>query len=148
LRGYEFWDDWQKTGDNWILKESIFWIHHGVELALKQLLVRKDEFLVFEDIDVAVTALATLRKKPGMKNAGVLELFEHPDGVTSVTFQKLLERCAVMINLTELAEGEPLRSKIEELSNYRNKLAHFSVKFKTGYLVLDRYSFHTTSANS
>jgi hypothetical protein len=134
LRGYEFWDDWQKTGDNWILKESIFWIHHGVELALKQLLVQKDEFLVFEDVDAAVTALATLRKKQGMKNAGVLELFEHPDGVMSVSFQKLLERCAVMLNLTELAEGEPLRSKIEELGNYRNQITHFAVKFKVGYI--------------
>lgn len=126
-RGYEMWSQWQKSQDAWLLKESIIWVHHGIELALKQLLVQTNEFLVFEDINKAVERLGILRRKKETENAGVLDLFEHDDKVTSVGFRNLIERVSIALAINELSENKPLRLKIDELTRYRNKIVHFSV---------------------
>jgi len=126
-RGYQLWSKGQQTRDIWTLKESIIWIHHGVELALKQLLVQENEFLVFERVDDAVRQLAHLRKQPNLDGAEVLDLFEHHDAVRSVSFHKLVQRAAVVLNIVELSEGSPLRSHIDDLTIYRNRLVHFLV---------------------
>jgi hypothetical protein len=127
-RGYELWNKGQQTQDVWTLKESIIWIHHGVELALKQLLVQTNEYLVFEKVDEAVRKLAHLRRQPGMSSADVLNLFDRDDTVISVGFRRLIQRTAVMLDITGLAEGAPLRTYVDELTRYRNKLVHFSVE--------------------
>ena len=127
-RGYEMWSHWHKSEDAWLLKESIIWVHHGIELALKQLLVEKNEFLVFDDIDRAVDRLRILRKNKGMENAGVLDLFDQDDKIMSVGFRNLVERTAITLPVPELAEKEPLRLRIDELTKYRNKVVHFSVE--------------------
>lgn len=127
-RGYEMWSQWKDSEDAWLLKESIIWVHHGIELALKQLLVEKNEFLVFDDINKAVDRLSILRRKKGMENAGVLDLFDHDDKVMSVGFRNLVERTAVTLSIPELTENETLRLKIDELTKYRNKVVHFSVE--------------------
>ena len=44
-RGYELWHQRQTTQDGWLLKEAVFWIHHGIELALKHLLVQTNEYI-------------------------------------------------------------------------------------------------------
>jgi len=110
------------------LKEAIIWIHHGIELSLKQLLVQSNEYLVFEKVDEAVRKLAQLRRQPDMSDASVLDLFDYGEGTYTVGFSKLIERVAVMLNLPELAQGASLREKIDELTNYRNKIVHFSVE--------------------
>jgi hypothetical protein len=58
----------------------------------------------------------------------VLDLFDYGEGVYTVGFSKLIERAAIMLNLPELAQGAPLREKIDELTNYRNKIVHFSIE--------------------
>lgn len=60
-RGYELWSQWTQTDDAWLLKESIIWVHHGIELSLKQLLAQTNAFLVFENIDSAIENLGKLR---------------------------------------------------------------------------------------
>lgn len=126
-RGYEMWAQWKKSGDAWLLKESVIWIHHGIELLLKQLVVQSNEFLVFQDVNKAVERLGILRKKTGMENAGVLDLFDHDDKVMSVGFKNLIDRVAITMNISELSEKEPLREKIDVLTRTRNKIVHFSV---------------------
>ena len=127
-RGYEIWSQWKTSEDAWLLKESVIWVHHGIELALKQLLVQTNEFLVFDDVNKAVERLGILRRKKGMITAGILALFDHDDGVMSVSFKKLLERTAITLPIPELAENEPLRLKIDDLTKYRNKIVHFSIE--------------------
>jgi hypothetical protein len=128
-RGYELWYQGQTTHDGWVLKEAIFWIHHGVELALKQLLVQTNEYLVFDKIDDAVRKLTHLRRQNGMANAGVLDLFNQDEsGIVSVSFHNLVQRVAIMLNIRELEEGAPLRTYIDELTKYRNKIVHFSIE--------------------
>jgi len=126
-RGYEQWSRGQQVKDGMLLKEAVIWVHHGTELALKQLLVQSNEYLVFENVDSAIEKLDKLRKRPGMANATVLDLFEHGQGAFTVGFAKLIERVAVMLGISELAQGANLRQNIDELATLRNKLVHFSV---------------------
>lgn len=127
-RGYEMWSQWKLTDDAWLLKESIIWVHHGIELALKQLLAQTNAFLVFEDVNKAVQSLGNLRERKGMEKAGVLDLFDNDDKVMSVGFKNLIERAAVTLSIPELTKNEPLRQKIDELTKYRNKVVHFSIE--------------------
>jgi hypothetical protein len=125
-RGYELWREGERTNDGWLLKEAIIWIHHGIELSLKQLLVQTNEFLVFEKVDDATRSLAKLRRQTNKPDAGVLELFNSEESAVSVSFHNLIQRVAIMLNLSELAEGAPLRSDIDELTKLRNRIVHFS----------------------
>lgn len=127
-RGYELWSEWKRNDNAWFLKEAIIWVHHGIELALKQLLVQTNEFLVFDKVDTAVDGLRKLRKKIGMENASVLELFDYDNNAISVGFGKLVERAAITLSIPELAENGLLRSRIDELAKYRNKVVHFSLE--------------------
>ncbi|MGR5412847.1 DEAD/DEAH box helicase family protein [Vibrio astriarenae] len=139
-RGYEIWKEWDTTKEHWYLKESVIWVHHGIELLLKQLLVQSNEFLLFSDVDKAVKKLSNLRKKKGMENAGTLELFENDDSAISVGFSNLIERAAVALLINELSKGEELRNLIDNLTKYRNKIVHFSVEIDVGEISSLLYS--------
>jgi hypothetical protein len=126
-RGYEMFNKGKNKKDALALKEAIIWIHHGIELSIKQLLVQSNEYLIFENIDEAVRKLAHLRKQPNMDNANVLDLFDSSEGVYTVGFGKLVDRAAIMLNIQELSQGAELREKIDALTSYRNKTVHFTV---------------------
>ena len=129
-RGYELWNQGNERKDGWLLKEAVIWIHHGIELALKQLLVQSNEYLVFEKIDEAVEKLSRLRRSTSASSntLGALDLFEEENPAFSVGFNKLIERTAIMLGLSELEKTSDLRSKIDALTKYRNKIVHFAVK--------------------
>ncbi|EAQ54715.1 DEAD/DEAH box helicase family protein [Vibrio sp. MED222] len=127
-RGYEIWKEWEKTDNPWLLKEAVIWVHHGIELLLKQLLVQSNEFLVFQNVNKAVERLSSLRKRKGMAEAALLDLFDHDEGVMSVGFKDVIKRATKELKLNELSEKEPLRILIDDLSKYRNKIVHFSIE--------------------
>lgn len=130
-RGFEVWKQWHSTEDAWLLKESIIWVHHGVELLLKQLLVQNNEFLVFQDVNKAVERLGILRKKEGMEHAEVLDLFEHDDTIASIGFKSLLDRVAITLSIEELGDGKKLRKNLDKLTRFRNKIVHYSIEINT-----------------
>jgi hypothetical protein len=133
-RGYELWGEGQRKQDAWLLKEAIIWIHHGIELGIKQLLVQTNEYLVFEDVDKAVKQLTNLRKQnPAVS---VLDLFEQENPAFSVSFHKAVERAAVMLNLDDLSERSKLRTNIDELTKYRNKIVHYSISIDFDRIVV------------
>lgn len=126
-RGYEMFNTGRDKKDALALKEAIIWIHHGIELSIKQLLVQSNEYLIFENIDEAVRKLAHLRKQPSMNDANVLDLFDSGEGVYTVGFGKLVDRAAIMLNIQELSQGANVREKIDALTSYRNKIVHFTI---------------------
>ncbi len=134
-RGYEMLNQGRTKKDALLLKEAIIWIHHGVELSLKQLLVQSNEYLVFENVDEAVRKLAHLRRQPDMFHATVLDLFDYGESVYTVGFSKLVERVSIILNFPELATGSPLRRRIDELTNYRNRITHFAVEVRLDEVV-------------
>ncbi|WP_114766425.1 hypothetical protein [Vibrio rhodolitus] len=126
-RGYEIWKEWETTKDPWLLKESIIWAHHGIELLLKQLLVQSNELLIFQNEKKAAERFESLKKRRGMENATILSLFDYDDGVMSVGFKDVVKRTNIILNVAELSEKAPLRILIDDLTRYRNKIVHFSV---------------------
>ncbi|MFN6571576.1 hypothetical protein [Dendronalium sp. ChiSLP03b] len=134
-RGYELWGEGQRKQDGWLLKEAVIWIHHGIELGIKQLLVQTNEYLIFENIDTAVEKLAKLRNQPQQVEASVLDLFEQEKPAFSVGFEKAVERAAIMLNITELSKTSPLRSNIDELTKYRNKIVHYAVSLEVNEVI-------------
>jgi hypothetical protein len=133
-RGYELWGEGQRKQDAWLLKEAIIWIHHGIELGIKQLLVQTNEYLVFEDVDKAVRQLTNLRKQN--PDVSVLDLFDQENPAFSVSFHKAVERAAVMLNLDDLSERSKLRTNIDELTKYRNKIVHYSINIDFDRIVV------------
>lgn len=127
-RGYEMFNKGKQKSDPLALKEAIIWIHHGIELSIKQLLVQSNEYLIFDNVDKAVEKLAQLRRKSDMGNATVLDLFDYSESITTVGFGKLIDRAAVMLNLQELSQGTILRNKIDALTIYRNKIVHYTIE--------------------
>lgn len=126
LRGFEFLGTSINEQDKLLLKEAVVWIHHGIELSLKYLLVQENEFLVFDNIDKAVQKLGILRKKQASQ-MGVLELFQHSETPYTVGYGKAIERAAMMLDLQELAKNEPLRKQLDKLANFRNQIIHFTI---------------------
>ncbi|MDP1714975.1 MAG: hypothetical protein Q8L41_09535 [Anaerolineales bacterium] len=127
-RGYEMFNKGKQKQDPLALKEAIIWIHHGIELSIKQLLVQSNEYLIFDNVDRAVEKLSQLRKKTDMGNANALDLFDYSESITTVGFGKLIDRAAIMLNLQELAQGTTLRNKIDALTSYRNKIVHYTIE--------------------
>ena len=125
LRGYDLVAEGVRKDSPYLIKEAIIWVHQGIELCLKQLLVQTNEFLVFENVDEAVRKLAHLRRQPNTEKAGVLDLFEQGVGVRTVGYKKLVDRVAVMLGISELAPGSHFRDNIDELTILRNKIVHF-----------------------
>ncbi|MCB0194702.1 MAG: hypothetical protein KDJ65_22310 [Anaerolineae bacterium] len=130
IRGFEFLGVSIDKQDKLLLKDAVVWIHHGIELSLKQLLVQKNEFLVFDNIDKAVQKLGTLRRKKGSL-IEVLELFDYGETSYTVGYGKAVERVSIMLNLQELAQGESLREQLDKLTNSRNRIVHFLINIYT-----------------
>lgn len=123
-RGYERLQKGLREDNPYHVKESLIWVHHGVELSLKQLLVERiGEYLVFEDIDNAIRKVENLRHDCGMTEASSLQLFEHT-AVRTVGYRRLLSRVAVMLDIGELARGTTLRNNLKELGKLRNEIVH------------------------
>lgn len=134
-RGYEMFNVGKQKQDPLALKEAIIWIHHGIELSIKQLLVESNEYLIFDNVDKAVEKLAQLRRKSHMDNANALDLFDYSESITTVGFGKLIDRAAVMLNLRELAQGTDLRNKIDALTTYRNKIVHYTIEVEVDEVI-------------
>ena len=50
-RGLETFELYEEEKDEFILKESIMFLHHGIELLMKQVLIENaGEFLIYSDI--------------------------------------------------------------------------------------------------
>jgi hypothetical protein len=123
-RGYEVLAEGLREDNPYLVKEALMWVHHGVELALKQLLVDEaSEYLIFENIDRAVRKLENLRHDSGMAGATSIQLFEHTS-VRTVGYSQLLGRVSVILDIDELALGSPLRDDLTQLGNSRNKIVH------------------------
>ena len=49
-RGIESFDEFDNSQNKMMLKDAIMFLHHGVELLMKEVLVSNSPFLIFEDL--------------------------------------------------------------------------------------------------
>jgi hypothetical protein len=105
--------------DVWIFKDAIMFIHHGVELLMKQILVNHSEYLVFEDLSETTVKKQKQAKK---EKIGVFSLLKPP---RSVTYSNAIRRVEAFIAPPELDVS--LIDRLDELNNLRNQIEHYAV---------------------
>ncbi len=49
-RSLEFYKAYERTHDQMLLKDAIIFLHHGIELLMKEVLIRHSPYLIFEDL--------------------------------------------------------------------------------------------------
>jgi len=84
--------------------------------------------LIMESISVSHVAHFSTVGVAQFCIVGNMDLFDHDDKVMSVGFRSLIERAAITLSISELEDGGILRSKIDRLARYRNKIVHFSLE--------------------
>lgn len=146
-RGYELWNivkerndiNERNADDGWLLKESIIWVHHGIELALKKMLAQVNECFIFEKLDDEKfwRALGKYKKDnkdyidvEGTNNISIIHLFNEDVDSKSISFTQALTRAVLMLDIEELyaqPKKTDFRKNIDRLTNYRNRLIHFSL---------------------
>ena len=119
-RGIESYQKYIRTQDKWLLKEAIMFIHNGIELLMKEMLVRHSEYLIFEDIGPN-----TVKKQKEANEKGI-GIFYLPKPPKTVTYLDAISRVEAFIQPPQLSES--LITRLYELNQLRNQLEHYAVE--------------------
>ena len=121
LKKYEEMFFVDRAGPNrfFTLKDAILNVHHGIEVLFKQILLNKNELLVFSDID------STLKKSFKEKNQKKLQsIFQVDNSPHTVTLREAIDRLAAFC---DIQLDNKLAIKINQLEKYRNQITHSAV---------------------
>jgi hypothetical protein len=108
----------KETDDGWLLKESIIWVHHGIELALKKMLAQVNECFIFEKLDDEKfwRALGKYKKHnkdyidiEATNNISIIHLFNEDVDSKSISFTQALTRAVLMLDIEELYDNQTKR---------------------------------------
>ena len=117
-RAISAFEQFDSTGAEILLKDTIMFLHHGVELLMKQILVNHSEYLVFKDLQEAS------RKQMQADELGLAVLFlENPPH--TVTFLEAIDRVRACVRPPELTDY--LVADLRELNRLRNQLEHYAI---------------------
>jgi hypothetical protein len=119
-RGIESFQAYTKTQDKWLLKEAIVFVHQGIELLMKQMLVQHSEYLIFEDIGPETV------KKQKQANSQGIGIFYLSSPPKTVTYLDSIGRVEAFVKPPEL--DEPLITRLHELNRLRNQLEHYAIE--------------------
>ena len=132
-RGYELWNivkerndrNERNADDGWLLKESIIWVHPGIELAFKKMLAQVNECFIFEKLDDEKfwRTLGKYKKYnkdyidvEGTNNISIIHLFNEDVDSKSISFTQALTRAVLMLDREELYERQKKRNSEKILS--------------------------------
>lgn len=119
-RGFESVDKYlRKEEDEFLLKEAILFIHHGIELLLKQLLVQESRFLIFSDLGSVVRR----QREANQKGVDIFGLEKPPH---TISYPEAIERVDAFLDVPELTHQ--LQRDLRELNQLRNRLEHYAIK--------------------
>lgn len=112
-----------------VLKDSILFIHHGIEILLKSILYKKSEFLVFSQLDQNVKkAYHEMHQK---KRSTVFQT-SLKQKIHTVTYSEAIERitliCAICIS-------PQLLNKLNQLDAYRNQIIHSEINIDESEII-------------
>lgn len=119
IRGIEVFREYSDSLDDLLLKDSIQFLHHGIELLLKQLLVNHNEFLIFEDIK-------NLHKKQKQADEKGVELFRLDSPPKTISYSQAVERVGVFIKPPEFTKK--LEGMLSRLNKLRNQIEHYELE--------------------
>lgn len=118
-KGIESYWAYERTKNKWLLKEAILFVHHGIELLMKEILVRHSEYLIFADIGAS-----TVRKQKQANSQGI-GVFYLPKPPKTVTYLDAIDRVEAFIHPDNL--DSLLLSRLYDLNRLRNQLEHYEI---------------------
>lgn len=119
-RGFESVDGYlRKEEDEFLLKEAILFIHHGIELLLKQLLVQESRFLIFSDLSSVVRR----QREANQKGVDIFSLEKPP---LTISYPEAIERVDAFLDVPEFIPN--LQRDLGKLNQLRNRLEHYAIR--------------------
>jgi hypothetical protein len=125
-KGAESLDEFMIKENQIILKDAIMFMHHGIELLMKQILVNKSEFLIFEDLQDA----AKKQKQADSLGAGIFFLEKPPK---TVSYEEAINRVEAFVKPPEL--DQKLILNLTRLNQLRNQLEHYALHIETEKII-------------
>lgn len=116
----------RSSKNRFLLRDSVMSLHHGIELLMKEVLVRKSEFLIFEKLDDA----AAKQKSANAQGIGIFSLENPP---RTVTYEEAINRVEAFIKPEQLTID--LRKKLSQLNLLRNQLEHYAIDINESDIV-------------
>lgn len=118
-RGIDSYGIYDKKHEKLVLKDAIMFLHHGVELLMKEILISHSPFLIFEDLKDA----ASKQKLANDSGVGIFFLDKPPK---TVTYEEAIKRVSAFIQPPELTDE--LQDDLKELNRFRNQLEHYAIE--------------------
>ena len=119
-KGIEIYSKYLENNDDFALKESIMFLHHGIELLMKEILINKNEFLIFEDLKSATKKqLIANQEKTG------IFMIRGANPPKTVSYEEAIKRVRAFLDPDEL--NETLVDNLLKLNSFRNKVEHHEV---------------------
>lgn len=102
------------------LKDSILFIHHGIELLLKEILVNKvGEHIIFSRLD------DSLFKKIEKSNLENKSIFDLPNSPNTISFLQAIQRIKSLLDEPKIDYN--LEKALLKLNTFRNNLQHYGI---------------------
>lgn len=119
-RGFGSVDEYlRKEEDEFLLKEAILFIHHGIELLLKQLLVQESRFLIFSNLG----SVARRQREANQKGVDIFSLEKTP---LTISYPEAVERVDAFLQVPEFTHQ--LQRDLKDLNRLRNRLEHYAIR--------------------
>ncbi len=125
-KGIESFTTFQNSQKTLLLKDSIMFLHHGVELLMKEILIQHSPFLIFEDLKDA----AKKQKQADECGKGIFFLDKPP---RTVTFEEAINRVVAFVKPKELSKT--LIGNLFDLNRLRNQLEHYALEVELEKIV-------------
>ena len=113
-KGISSFQEFQKSYDYWLLKESILFLNNGIELLMKHILAKQNEHLIFDD-----KKLTELQKKANKYGIDVFDLSDPP---RTVNYYESIQRVEAFINKKDF--NKAFTDNLLKLNKLRNKIEH------------------------
>jgi len=117
-RGMKSYGKYLRSQDPMLLKDAVMFLHHGIELLMKQILVQHSEYLIFDDLDDA----SEKQRRADDLGISVFDLEKSP---LTVGYNEAIHRVEAFVKHAQL--DETLRPNLENLNRLRNKLEHYAI---------------------
>ncbi|MGL5724483.1 hypothetical protein [Cetobacterium sp.] len=104
-----------------LLKDAILSIHHGVEILMKECLRRKNEFLIFSNIDKHVKDTYKEKRQKNLKDIFMTTKIK---SVHMITYDETIDR---MEAFYEIDLKRELKDSLIKLNKYRNIITHSGI---------------------
>lgn len=120
IKDYELCKEIELT-KYYLLKDAILSIHHGVEILMKECLRKKNEFLIFSNIDNAVK---DAYKEKRQKKLDDIFMTTKIKDVHLVTYEEAINR---MEAFSDIELKKDLKEALIKLNKYRNIITHSGI---------------------